>query len=317
MSNPSASYVGIDVSKARLDVAILPSNAQWAEENTSAGIQRLVEKLQGLQVSLIVMEATGGLEMAAAGALGVAQLPVAVVNPKRIRDFAKSMGYLAKTDRLDAAILAQFSDRIRPEVRPLPSEQAQKLQAILVRRRQLMEMLVAEKNRLPATHPEMRERLKTHLTWLETELTEMDQALRTAIEASPLWREKDEMLQSVPGIGPVTATTLIAELPELGQLDRKEIAALVGVAPFNKDSGKMRGRRFVSGGRLCVRNSLYMATLSAVRFNPVIQVFYQRLIKAGKLKKVALVACMRKLLTILNSMARSGKAWQPALAVSK
>ena len=317
MSTNNSVFVGIDVSKARLDIAVRPTGAQWSEDNTLEGIHQLVEKLKSLQPSLIVMEATGGLEMAAAGALGAAELAVAIINPRQVRDFAKSLGRLAKTDKIDARIIAHFGDAIRPEARKLPSEEAQAMQAVLTRRRQLIEMLVAEKNRVYLTHPNLRPRLKEHILWLEAALEQLDKELRDAIQASPLWREQDNLLQSVPGIGPVTATTLIAELPELGQLDRKKIAALVGVAPFNRDSGQMRGHRAIWGGRACVRNALYMAALAAKRYNPVIQTFYERLIQAGKRPKVALVACMRKLLTILNSMVRSGKSWRPALAQSK
>lgn len=313
----SGIYVGIDVSKDRLDVAVRPSGQQWSEENGAEGIERLVEQLKELEPALIVLEATGGMEMAAGGGLAAAGLKVAIVNARQVRDFAKSTGQLAKTDKIDAAIIAWFGAALQPQVRPLPSQEAQRMQALLTRRRQLIEMRVAEMNRMHLIHVAMLPRLKEHIAWLDTELDRMDQELREMIHDSPLWREKDELLQSVPGVGPVTASTLIAELPELGQLDRKKIAALVGLAPFNRDSGKLQGKRAIWGGRASVRSTLYMATLSAKKNNPVIKAHYNHLLQEGKPKKVALVACMRKLLTILNSMARSGKKWDPALAAPK
>jgi len=250
-------------------------------------------------------------------ALAAAGLAVAVVNPRQARDFAKSVGKLAKTDKIDAGMLAFFGEATRPEPRQLPDEQTQELQGVLVRRRQLMDMLVAEKNRLQMSHPRVRERVNEHIAWLEAELDQIDKDLNQQLRASPLWREKEDLLRSVKGIGPVTATTLLAELPELGHLNRKKIAALVGVAPFNCDSGKMRGKRAIWGGRACVRHALYMAALSATRYNPVIRQFYRHLLDAGKMPKVALVACMRKLLTILNAILRSGTSWQPLLAARK
>ncbi len=312
-SNPSL-WIGIDVSKAHLDVCMRPSGERKQVANNNEGITGLVEWIQPQQPSLIVLEATGGYEMAVTAGLVSAGLPVAVINPRQARDFAKSIGKLAKTDKIDAAMLARFADAIRPEPRSLPDEQTQVLQATLVRRRQLIDMLVAEKNRLPLTYATLKARVKEHITWLEDELAQIDQELRQQLEASPVWREKEDLLRSFKGVGPVTSTTLLADLPELGQLNRKKIAALVGVAPFNCDSGKMKGKRMIWGGRACVRNALYMAAISASRFNPVIKHFYDRLIKAGKLHKVAIVACMRKMLTILNAMIRSGKPWQPNLA---
>ncbi len=312
-SNPSL-WIGIDVSKAHLDVCMRPSGERKQVANNNEGITGLVEWIQPQQPSLIVLEATGGYEMAVTAGLVSAGLPVAVINPRQARDFAKSIGKLAKTDKIDAAMLARFADAIRPEPRSLPDEQTQVLQATLVRRRQLIDMLVAEKSRLPLTYATLKARVKEHITWLEDELAQIDQELRQQLEASPVWREKEDLLRSFKGVGPVTSTTLLADLPELGQLNRKKIAALVGVAPFNCDSGKMKGKRMIWGGRACVRNALYMAAISASRFNPVIKHFYDRLIKAGKLHKVAIVACMRKMLTILNAMIRSGKPWQPNLA---
>ena len=310
-------FVGIDVSKAHLDIAVRPAGTLWRVDNTLEGITQLVEQLRPLQPYLIVLEATGGYQTAAAASLAAAQLAVAVINPRQARDFAKSIGRLAKTDRIDAALLARFGQAVRPEPRRLPDPQAQAWQALLVRRRQLIEMSVAEKNRLSMTHATLKKRLQEHIDWLENELAAIDRELRDQLQDSPLWREKDDLLRSVPGVGPVTAATLLVELPELGQLDRKKIAALVGVAPYNCDSGQRRGKRAIWGGRGSVRQILYMATLSATRFNPVIQAHFQHLIAQGKPFKVALVACMRKLLTILNAMLKSGKAWQPHLAMPK
>jgi transposase len=317
MSINQAVFMGIDVSKLHLDIAVRPTNERFQTENTSEGIAQWVTQIQALRPTLVVLEATGGWEIAVTVALAAAEIAVAVVNPRQVRDFAKFLGRLAKSDKIDAVILARFAEAIQPEPRTLPDEQTQQLKAILVRRRQLIEMLVAEKNRLGLTHAMIKPHLQEHIIWLEQEVADIDQDLHQRLRNSPLWREKEDLLRSVKGIGPVTATTLLAELPELGQLNRKQIAALVGVAPFNCDSGNMHGRRAIWGGRACVRNVLYMAALSACRFNPVIRTFYDHLIQAGKLKKVALVACMRKLLTILNAMLRSGKPWQPELAATK
>jgi transposase len=310
-------FVGIDVSKAHLDVAVRPTKERWQEDNTVEGIERLVTKLSSLTPAAIITEATGGMEMACVAALAAAELPVVVINPRQGRDFAKSLGRLAKTDRIDAEVLAHFGEAVRPEVRPIPDEQARRLHAVLVRRRQLLEMLVAEQNRLVLTHTDMQPRLKEHIAWLRAEVDRLDADLRQQIQDTPVWREKDELLRSVPGVGPVTANTILAELPELGQLNRKKIAALVGVAPYNRDSGQMRGQRAIWGGRASVRNSLYMATLSATRCNAVIRAHYEQLRKQGKPFKVAIVACMRKLLTILNAMLHSNTAWKPGLAVPK
>jgi transposase len=310
-------FVGIDVSKAQLEIGVRPSGEGWVMGNDLEGVSELVKKLDQLGPSLIVLEATGGFEMAAAAALASAGLPVAVINPRQVRDFAKSLGRLAKTDRIDANILARFGEAIRPEPRPLPDDQARQLQSLLVRRRQIIEMIVAEKNRLRLAHKSVIPDLKEHILWLEKHLNGLDKKLQDLLENSPLWRAKDDLLRSVPGVGPVLATTLLAELPELGLLNRKQIAALVGVAPFNCDSGQMHGRRAIWGGRASVRAVLYMAALSAKRFNPVIRVFYDRLLQAGKVPKVALTACMRKLLTILNAMVHNNQHWDPALSASK
>lgn len=310
-------YVGIDVSKAFLDISVRPSGEHWRSLHDFEDLEPLVKRLQAFQPALIVLEATGGFEVAVASALAAVGLPVAVVNPRQTRDFAKSLGRLAKTDRIDADDLAHFGEALHPEPRPLPDEAAQQLQALLVRRRQLLEMLVAEKNRLGLVHPLVKASLQEHIAWLQQQLSDLDQDLHHRLQTSPVWRAKENLLRSVKGVGPVTATTLLAELPELGTINRKQIAALVGVAPFNHDSGQMRGKRSIWGGRACVRNVLYMAALSASQHNLVIRTFYQRMLKAGKAKKVALVACMRKLLTILNALMRSGQSWQPSLALAK
>ena len=273
--------------------------------------------MQQISPTLIVMEATGGYETAAASTLGVAGLPLAIVNPRQARDFAKSLGRLAKTDKIDASVLAHFGEATRPEPRNLPDEQTVLLQALLVRRRQLINMLIAEKNRYGMTHETQQMRVQEHIEWLEAELKDLDEALHEQLQQSPIWQEKERLLRSVPGVGPVTVMTLLAELPELGQINRKKIAALVGVAPFNCDSGKMHGKRAIWGGRAAVRNALYMATLSATRHNDVIRAHYHHLLEEGKPKKVALVACMRKLLTILNALIRTMSIWQPDFAMPK
>lgn len=302
-------FVGIDVSKAQLDIALRPEG-RFAVTNDEAGIATVVERLRGVQPTVVVLEATGKLEVPLASALAAAGLPVAVVNPRQVRDFAKASGLLAKTDLLDAQILARFAEVMRPEPRPLADEQTQALAAILARRRQLIEMLTAEKNRLGAAPKPVRKSLRAHITWLEREVAHTDTDLAQAIRESPVWREKDTLLRSAPGVGPVLATTLLAGLPELGTLDRKQIAALVGVAPLNRDSGTLRGKRTIWGGRAHVRAVLYMAAVVASRCNPVIRAFYQRLRAAGKAKKVALTACMRKLLTILNAMMKHRTPWR-------
>jgi transposase len=271
-----------------------------------------VEQLQALPPTLIVLEATGGLEVPLTGALAAAGLPVVVINPRQVRDFARATGQLAKTDRLDAQILARFAKAIRPPVRAVPDAQTQALAALVARRRQLIEMLTAEKNRLRLAVRPLQERLQAHIMWLEKELAATNTDLKRTIQGSPVWREKDDLLRSVPGVGPVLVTTLFANLPELGTLSRKEVAALAGVAPFPRDSGTLKGRRTIWGGRAHVRSALYMAALVATRRNPTIRAFYQRLCQAGKAKKLALTACMRKLLTILNAMLTNGTPWRVA-----
>jgi transposase len=310
MTTPEC-FIGIDVSQDSLDYAVRGTTQAGACPNDPRGIAALLRTLQPLAPTLVVLEATGGLEIPVTAALADAGLPMAVVNPRQVRDFAKATGELAKTDRIDAGIIAHFAEAVRPRVRTLPDEQTQRVRALLVRRQQVLEMLVAEQNRLPRTHHQVRERLLAHITWLQHELDDLGQELKQEIQHSPVWRVQEQLLRSVPGVGPVLTTTLLTQLPELGQLNRKQIAALVGVAPLNDDSGKRRGRRVVWGGRAQVRSVLYMATLSATRFNPVIRAFYQRLRQAGKPFKVALTACMRKLLTILNAMMRNGTTWSP------
>jgi transposase len=313
----TARYVGIDVAKAQLAIAVRPSGEQWVSATDPTSLDELVRRLQALRPELIVLEATGGREGAVVAALATAGLPLAVVNPRQVRDFARAVGQLAKTDALDALdaqVLAHFAHVIHPTPRPLPDAQAQELAALMARRRQLMGMQTAERQRLDTALPAVQARIRRHLAWRQEELADLDHTLGERVQASPLWRERENLLRSVPGIGPTTALTLLAELPELGQLDRKAIAALVGVAPLSCESGAWRGRRIIWGGRSRVRTALYMATLVASRHNPPIAAFYERLCAAGKPKKVALTACMHKLLTILNAIVRQGSPWsvQPA-----
>jgi len=306
-------YIGIDVSKDRLDVCRRPSGTAFAVARDGEGVAALIERLQGARPELIVLEATGGFEQVVAAGLAGAGLPVVVVNPRQIRDFARSMGRLAKTDRIDAEVIALFAERVRPEVRPVPDAAARELDELVTRRRQVIEMMVAEGNRARRlASRRLKKRIDRHLEVLQKELTEIERELDDTIRRSPIWRETEDLLKSVPGIGNATARTLLAELPELGTLDRRQIAALAGVAPFNRDSGTFRGRRMIGGGRAGVRATLYMAALVASRHNPVIAAFYQRLLAAGKPKKTALVACMRKLLTILNAIIRHRIPWQIA-----
>lgn len=309
-------FVGIDVSKAYLDVAARPGPALGRLTNDEPGIAQLLEQLLVLRPPLIVLEATGGLEGPVTAALAAAGLAVAVVNPRQVRDFAKATGHLAKTDALDAQMLAHFAAVIQPVPRALPDAERQALAALLTRRRQVLEMLVAEQQRLGTASLALRPRIETHIAWLRQERDELDRELRQQIRQSPSWRADDDLLQSVPGVGPVLATTLIADLPELGQLDRKQIAALVGVAPFNCESGILRGRRIIWGGRGQVRAALWMGTLVAVQHNPLIRAFYARLLAAGKPKKVALTACMHKLLTILNALLRHRTRWDSARSLA-
>lgn len=300
----TSSYVGIDVSKDRLDVAVLGEERVGQVNNTQNGIAGLIARMQDLQPELIVVEATGGYQRAAVEALFWAGLPVAVVNPARVRQFARACGLLAKTDKLDARVLAVFGQRVQPRRYEGKSEAEKQLSALLVRRKQLEEMLKAEKNRLRTISPNLRSSLERSIAFLKQEKKSLEASIQQFIQAQPAWQEQTEILKSAPGIGKVTTATLLAELPELGKMDRKKIAALVGVAPMNFDTGKKRGYRKTKGGRGGVRSVLYMATLVATRRNPVIRAQYQQLLKRGKEKKVALTACMRKFLTILNAMVR-------------
>lgn len=304
-------YIGIDVSKATLDIASLPNGESWTVTNDDLGLAELTPRLVALAPALVVLEATGGFETLAAITLVKAGLPIAVVNPRQVRDFAKALGRLAKTDALDAGILAEFAQRVRPDPRPLPDEAAQLLDGLLTRRRQLVDMLTAEKNRLGFARGPVKRDINRHIRWLEKRLADVDSDLQDAIAANPLYQAKVDLLRSVPGVGPVTTLTLIAELPELGHLSRHQIAALVGVAPLNRDSGTMRGKRMVWGGRAPVRAVLYMAALVGIKHNPVLRQFYERLRAASKPFKVAVTACMRKLLTILNAMLHQNRRWDP------
>lgn len=304
-------YVGIDVAKASMDVAVHQSQQRWSFSNDDEGISKAVCCLREVAPALIVMEATGGIELPIAAALAAAGLPVAVVNPRQVRDFARATGKLAKTDAIDAQVIAHFAAALKPTPHPLPGAQAQEFDALLTRRRQVVEMLTAEKNRLSsAPSKAVREHIKAHIGWLERELANINSDLGRRVRQSPVWREKDALLRSVPGVGPVLSFTFLADLPELGALDRKQIAALVGVAPLNHDSGALRGKRAIWGGRATVRAVLYMSALAATRYNPVIRAFYRRLCAAGKAKKVALTACMRKLLTILNAIVKHQTPWE-------
>jgi len=306
-------FVGIDVAKDRLDVHLRPAGEAFAVARDGEGVADLAERLRTAGPQLIVLEATGGFEQVVAAAIGAAGLPLVVVNPRQIRDFARATGRLAKTDRVDAAVIAHFAEAVRPPVRPLPDEQARLLGELVTRRRQVIEMMGAEGNRARQVETKrLKKRIERHRSTLQMELTEIEVELDETIRATPIWREKDDLLKSVPGVGDVVARTLIAELPELGTLTRRQIAALVGVAPFSRDSGTMRGKRTIWGGRAQVRGALYMGALVASRFNPVIKAFYQRLLAAGKSKKLALVACMRKLLVTLNAILRDQTPWQNA-----
>ena len=307
-------FVGIDVSKAWLDIAVHEREETSRVANDDTGIPDLVKRMKELDPALIVMEPTGGFEILAVAELSQAGLPVVVVNAKRIRDFARATGRLAKTDKLDAKVLAHFAAAIRPPVRELQSAEEEELTALLTRRRQLLEMLTVEKNRLVTVRAKMRTEIEAHIEWLTESVKGLDKEIEDFVEGTPIWKEKDAILQSVPGVGRVTSATILGMLPELGKLNRQEIAALVGVAPINKDSGRKQGRRRVFGGRADVRRVLYMAALSAKKFNPVIRKFYDRLIKQGKEKKVALTACMRKLLVILNVMMRTMEPWRTQVA---
>ena len=311
-------YVGIDVAKAQVDVAVRPGGDRREVSNDPAGIAALVAQMQQLNPAALVLEATGGLELPLVAALAAASLPVVVVNPRQVRDFARATGRLAKTDSLDAAVLAHFAEALRPPRRPLRDAETQVLSSLTARRRQVMSMLVSEKNRLGSAIGAVSPRIEADIAWLEQELSDLDKGLRQTLRRSPVWREKDDLLRTVPGVGEQLSLTLLANLPELGTLNRRQIAALVGVAPYNRDSGTLRGKRAVWGGRSRVRAVLYMGALVASRHNPAIRDFYQRLLTAGKPKKVVLVASMRKPLVILNGVLKHGSPWrdmtQPVVA---
>lgn len=302
-------FIGIDVSKGHLDLAdsIDPNPRQF--QNNEAGIASLVDHLISIRPTLIVLEATGGLEIPTASSLYAKRLPVAVVNPRHVRDFAKATGKLAKTDAIDARVLAHFATAVRPEVRQIKDDETRELAALVARRRQLIGMLTSEKTRLRQSSKPIRDDIKVHIEWLKQRLKALDDNLSKTIKNSSIWKESSSIIQSIPGAGPVLAISLLADLPELGTLNRKQIAALVGVAPFNRDSGRFRGRRSVWGGRAQIRSVLYMVALAAIQHNPIIKAFYQRLIRKGKKSKVAITACMRKLITILNTMLKNRTLW--------
>jgi len=308
-------FVGIDVSKAELAIAVEPTAEAWTSATSTDALEPLVQRLTALHPRLIVVEATAGYELPIVSACAAAGLPIAVVNPRQVRAFAQAIGRTAKTDAIDAALLARFAARVQPEVRPLPDADTQALAALVGRRRQLLDMLGAEQRRLAqATTSAVRRDLRNHIRWLERRVADVDDDITGAVQRSPVWRVQEDLLRTVPGIGPIVARTLLAELPELGRLDRRTIAALVGVAPFNRDSGQWRGRRMIWGGRRSIRAALYMAALVASRRNPPLARFYQRLRDHGKPAKVALVAVMRKLLTILNAMMKHQTPWSDGTA---
>lgn len=306
----SSVFVGLDVSKQHLDVAVRPQGRHFVISNNDLGIKQLVKRLAALKPELIVLEASGGYEFLATAALAEAQLPVALINPLVVRKFVGATGKLAKTDKIDAQVLAHFAEALRPEPRPLPDQDQQVLKAALQRRVQVVKMIVQEKNRLEKTFiPALRQDIQAHLIWLKQRLEQLDQDLNDQIRRSPLWRDRDRLLQTIPGIGPAVSKAVMAQLPEAGALPGKKAVALVGVAPYNLDSGRFRGKRMIRGGRSYLRSMLYMAAVVASRFNPVIRAFYQRLLAAGKPKKLALTACMRKLVLILNVMLKNNQPW--------
>lgn len=303
--------IGIDVSKSTLDVASFPVGEEISTVNDESSCRDLASHLKSLRPRLIVLEATGGLENLVAGILVAEGLPVVVVNPRQIRDFAKAIGKLAKTDHIDAKVIAHFGQAVNPEPRPFKDEETQALTALITRRRQIVDMITAERNRLSSAHDRVKPDIRETIKWLENKLKDIDNDLSKTITKNVLWKEKADILTTCKGIGPVVSTTILCSLPELGTLNRREISGLVGVCPYNRDSGTMRGKRAIFGGRATVRAMLYMATLSAVRYNPAIKAFYSKLTTAGKVHKVAMVACMRKLLTILNAMVKTMQPWNP------
>jgi len=305
-------FAGIDISKEYLDVAVLPLKETRRYQNDHEGMQKLVPWLKKLKVAIVVVEPTGGYEALVIATLTSKKVPVAVVNARQIRQYAKAMGKLAKTDSIDAMVMAEFAQAVKPEPRQLPDEETKEIRMRVSRRRQLMEMITAEKNRKSTASEAIKPGIQEHIDWIKNEIENLDKDLRKRIEESPVWREKDNLLQSIPGVGKVLSSTILGELPELGKLNRKQIAALVGVAPFNCDSGVLKGKRYIWGGRVAVRNVLYMASLASIIYNPVIRSLYYRLVERGKAKKAALVACMRKLLIIMNAIMRTQKPWQYA-----
>jgi transposase len=317
MSKSVPTFVGIDVSKDKLDVAVHPVQERFSVSNDDAGIAELLKRLKRHRGALVVMEATGGLEHVVAAAMSMEGFRVAIVNPRQVRDYGRAIGQLAKTDKIDADLLALFAEKVSPDPRPLPDKDLQALQALVARRRQIQEMLTAERNRLGAARAEaVRQGLKQHIEWLQQQVKDVDRQLEDAIKNNPAWCAQGDLLRSTPGVGPVVATCLIAQLPELGLINRKEIGALVGVVPFACDSGRFRGKRIIWGGREPVRSALYMAALVGVRHNPVLREFNARLLAVGKEPKVALVACMHKLLTILNAMVRTNTYWKESASAA-
>ena len=314
MAAETRTCIGIDVSQRTLEVAVMPSGEQWQVTNEPAAIDGLVQQLAQLEPERIVLEASGGYELALLGALASAGLPVVAVNPRQVRDFARSTGRLAKTDALDAHVLAHFAAAVRPTLRPIPDAATRELAALLARRRQLVEMRTAETNRLATAHQRVRPSIRELVRFLDKRIAELDRELHDQLRGSPVWRAKEDLLRSIPGVGPVLSATLLAGVPELGSLSHKQLAALIGVAPLNRDSGQWRGQRTTWGGRASVRAVLYMATSVAVRHNPVLRALYDRLLRAGKNRRVALVACMRKLLCICNAVLIHRTPWrdQPA-----
>lgn len=307
-------FIGIDVSKAILDVGVIPTEEVKRFTNDADGCKELISWLSEIEPELIVLESTGGLEMPSAGSLTSAGLPAVIVNPRQVRNFAKALGKLAKTDAIDALVIARFAQAIQPEVRPFNDEQTLELKALVTRRKQLSDMLVAEQNRLKTAHKRVKKSISTSIDWLRSQIDDTDKDISDSISNNDIWRDKEEIFTSVKGVGPVLTASLLCMLPELGTLNRKKISALVGVCPYNRDSGHFRGKRCISGGRADIRSVLYMATLAATRFNPVIKAFHKRLKEAGKVPKVAIVACMRKLLTILNAMIKTSQKWKPVMA---
>ena len=309
--DPAEVYVGIDVSAKQLDVAIRPTGEARQYTNDPEGIASIMDRIVPLAPSGVVLEATGGFEMLVAGELELAGLPISLVNPRQVRNFARATGRLAKTDAIDAQVLAQFAEAVKPPVRPLPDADTRELRALVDRRRQLLEMVTSERNRLRLASKRVRPLIQEHIRWLKQQADDLDKDIAKLIRSSPIWRAQEDLLRSAPGVGPVLSSVLLTHLPELGSLNRGQVAALVGVAPLNRDSGAFRGKRSVWGGRTAIRSALYMAALVATRYNPVIKAFYQRLRAAGKPAKVALTACMRKLLIILNSMLKHRTQWSP------